>query len=324
MNKLLDVKNLCVEYKTDDGIVHAVQNLNLVLCERETLGLVGETGAGKTSTALSLLQLIQEPAGRISSGEILFKGENILNRNKREMRSIRGQEISMIFQDPMTSLDPVQTVDKQIAEVILLHQHVDKKQAYKLAKEMLNKVGIKEERANSYPHEFSGGMKQRVVIAIALACNPQLLIADEPTTALDVTIQAQVLKIMSNLKEEYGTSMILITHDLGIVAETCDKVAIMYAGSILEYGTVEEIYANPSHPYTLGLFGSIPDIESDDERLKEIPGLPPNPIDLPEGCRFYPRCSKAMPQCEKNIPRDIYFNDNHYVKCFLYENKKSQ
>lgn len=321
MENLLEIRNLSINYKTDDGKVHAVDHLNLNLGEKETLGLVGETGAGKTSTALALLKLIQQPPGEIVSGEIFFKGEDILKRNKKQIRAIRGKEISMIFQDPMTSLDPVQTVGDQIAEVILLHQDVDKKQAFELAKEMLKKVGIKGERANSYPHEFSGGMKQRVVIAIALACNPTLLIADEPTTALDVTIQAQVLDLMKSLKDEYGTSMILITHDLGIVAETCDKVAIMYAGDILEYGTVEEIYSKPSHPYTIGLFGSIPDVEGDEDRLREIKGLPPNPLELPEGCRFFPRCSEAMDKCKKNMPKDIHLNKEHYVKCFLYENK---
>lgn len=319
MNSLLEIKNLSVEYKTEDGIVHAVEDLSLSLKERETLGLVGETGAGKTSTALSLLQLVAEPAGKITSGQIIFKNENILERDSAGMRTIRGKEISMIFQDPMTSLDPVFTVGDQIAEVVLLHQNVNKEEAKKIAKDMLVKVGIKPERADAYPHEFSGGMKQRVVIAIALACNPTLLIADEPTTALDVTIQAQVLRLMNNLKTEYGTSMILITHDLGIVAESCDKVAIMYAGNIVEFGTVEEIYTNPSHPYTIGLFNSIPDLESELERLNEIPGLPPNPTDLPAGCRFAPRCTRAMERCHILMPDNHAFNENHYVKCFLYE-----
>lgn len=319
---LLEIKNLSITYKTEDGIVHAVQNLNLNLGEKETLGLVGETGAGKTSTALGILQLLQEPVGKVKEGEILFKGEDLLKKSKNEMRSIRGKEISMIFQDPMTSLDPVQSVGDQIAEVILLHQKVDKKQADELAKAMLEKVGIEGSRSTNYPHEFSGGMKQRVVIAIALACNPKFLIADEPTTALDVTIQAQVLKLMANLKEEYATSMLLITHDLGIVAETCDKVAIMYAGSILEYGDLEAIYEHPSHPYTLGLFGSIPNLESDDARLKEISGLPPDPTNLPKGCRFAPRCEKAMEKCLTEVPEDYVISEGHYAKCFLFCKQK--
>lgn len=318
-NKLLEIKNLCIQYKTDDGVVHAVQNLNLSLGKKETLGLVGETGAGKTSTALGIMQLIQEPVGKITSGEIIFNDEDLLKKSKKEMRNVRGKDISMIFQDPMTSLDPVQTVGDQIAEVILLHKNVSKKEAFNLAKAMLEKVGIKGERAKSYPHEFSGGMKQRVVIAIALACDPNFLIADEPTTALDVTIQAQVLELMTKLKEEYGTSMILITHDLGIVAETCDKVAIMYAGAIVEYGEKVSLYENPSHPYTQGLFNSIPDLESDDKRLNEISGLPPDPTNLPKGCSFYPRCPKAMGKCASNKPNEHKLNGDHYVKCFLFE-----
>lgn len=319
MEKLLEIKNLRVEYKTDEGIVHAVDDLTLSINEKESVGLVGETGAGKTSAALSILQLLQAPVGKVAGGEVYFEGENILKKSIPEMRKIRGKKISMIFQDPMTSLDPVQTVGDQIAEVVLLHQNVDKKGAMEIAKEMLVKVGIKPERSESYPHEFSGGMKQRVVIAIALACNPALLIADEPTTALDVTIQAQVLKLMSNLKEEFKTSMILITHDLGIVAETCDKIAIMYAGGILEFGTVEEVFTKPCHPYTLGLFGSIPDLESDERRLTEITGLPPNPINLPKGCRFFPRCNKAMEICGNKIPDPIKVGEEHMVRCFLFD-----
>lgn len=318
MKNLIDIKDLCVQYKTDEGIVHAVENLNLSINEQEVVGLVGETGAGKTSTALAILQLLQKPVGNVTNGEIIFEGEDILKKDKEAMRKIRGKKISMIFQDPMTSLDPVQTVGDQIAEVILLHQNVDKKKAAELAREMLVKVGIKPERSVAYPHEFSGGMKQRVVIAIALACNPELLIADEPTTALDVTIQAQVLKLMTNLKEEFKTSMILITHDLGIVAETCDKIAIMYAGSILEYGTVKEVFENPKHPYTLGLFSSIPDLDTDEERLQEIPGLPPNPINLPVGCRFYPRCSKATDKCKEKMPEAVSLGGSHIVRCFNY------
>lgn len=316
---LLSVKGLTVHYVTHEGTVKAVQDLSFDLDSGETLGIVGETGAGKTTTALSIMQLVPDPPGKIISGEIHFEGENLLEKTNQELRRVRGNKISMIFQDPMTSLNPVITVGEQIAEVIKLHQKLSNKDAQKKAIEMLETVGIQGHRHKEYPHEFSGGMRQRVVIAIALACNPQLLIADEPTTALDVTIQAQVLELMKKLKDDFKTSMIMITHDLGIVAEVCDYVAIMYAGNIVEYADKKTLFTNPSHPYTLGLFGSIPDIESDVERLKPIKGLMPDPTDLPTGCPFHPRCDKAMKVCSQKVPLNYEVAKNHYVRCLLFE-----
>lgn len=319
--KLLDIKNLSINYSTDNGVVKAVQNLELSLGYGETLGFVGETGAGKTTTALGIMQLVADPPGKIVSGEVIFEGQDLLKKSKKEMRSIRGNKIAMIFQDPMTSLDPVVPVGEQIAEMVRLHEPMSKKDSLKKAEEMLETVGIRKERLNDYPHQFSGGMKQRVVIAIALACNPSLLIADEPTTALDVTIQAQVLELMKKLKEQYKTSMILITHDLGIVAEICDKVAIMYAGSIVEYADKRPLYLNPLHPYTLGLFNSIPDLDQDQDELSVIDGLTPDPTNLPTGCPFHPRCKKAMPECSKTVPENIEVEPGHFVRCFLYNKK---
>ncbi|QEK12946.1 ABC transporter ATP-binding protein [Crassaminicella thermophila] len=318
-DKLLDIKNLTIHYKTDNGIVHAVENLNLQLGKGETLGFVGETGAGKTTTALGIMQLVPNPPGEIVSGEIFFEGEDLLKKSQEEMRNILGDKIAMIFQDPMTSLNPVITVGKQIAEMIELHQNVTKNEAMKKAEIMLEKVGIRKERINDYPHQFSGGMKQRVVIAIALACNPSLIIADEPTTALDVTIQAQVLELMKALKKEYDTSMIMITHDLGVVAEICDKVAIMYAGNIVEYADKNSLYLNPKHPYTLGLFDSIPDLEEEQEELKVIKGLTPDPMNLPSGCTFHPRCPNASEKCFVHKPKMHEVTPGHFVACFLYE-----
>lgn len=318
---LLEIKGLDVHYITEDGTVKAVNKMNLELKKCETLGLVGETGAGKTTTALAIMRLVANPPGKIVGGEIVYEGKDLLKNTEAEMRKVRGNKISMIFQDPMTSLNPVMTVGDQIAEVILLHQKVSKQESIKKAQEMLETVGIPGDRYKDYPHQFSGGMKQRVVIAIALACNPQLLIADEPTTALDVTIQAQVLSLMNKLKKEFDTSMIMITHDLGIVAEVCDKVAIMYAGSVVEYTDKESLYTNPMHPYTVGLFNSIPDLDTDEPRLKPIKGLMPDPTNLPSGCPFHPRCPKAMDICKEKEPNEVHVADNHVVKCFLYENK---
>ena len=315
---LLDIKDLTIHYITDDGVVRAVNDLNLALGKGETIGLVGETGAGKTTSALGVLRLVPDPPGRIISGQILFNGEDILKKPEPEMRKIRGAKISMIFQDPMTSLNPVIPIRDQIAEVILLHEKVTAAQALQKAEEMLKKVGIMPERAKEYPHQFSGGMRQRVVIAIALACNPELLIADEPTTALDVTIQAQVLELMKALKKEFNTSMIMITHDLGIVVEICDYVAVMYAGSIVEYADKYELFKNPKHPYTIGLFNSIPDIAKDKESLKPIKGLMPDPVNLPSGCPFHPRCDRAQPACAKAIPENRKIGEKHYVKCDLF------
>ncbi len=319
-DKLLEIKDLTVHYVTIDGTVRAVENLNLSIGHGETLGLVGETGAGKTTSVKAIMRILQQPPAVIKSGEILFEGEDLLKKPAKDMRKIRGKKISMIFQDPMTSLNPVLTVANQIMEAIMLHNAVDKKKAFEMACTMLETVGIKSERANDYPHQFSGGMKQRVVIAMALACNPQLLIADEPTTALDVTIQAQVLELMKKLKTQYDTSLIMITHDLGIVAEICDNVAIMYAGEIVEYGTREHIFNNALHPYTIGLFGCIPDLFSEDNQLTPIKGLMPDPSNLPSGCKFHPRCNYVCDQCSMEAPTMVEVEPGHFVMCHLKKN----
>ena len=315
--KLLEIKNLTVHFESFDATVHAVENLNLSLRHGETLGLVGETGAGKTTTVKSVMRILPEPPAKIVSGEILFDGQDLLKLPIKEKRKIRGKQISMIFQDPMTSLNPVMTVAEQIAEVIRLHEKCSKKEAHKKACDMLELVGIRPERGSDYPHQFSGGMKQRVVIAMALACNPRFLIADEPTTALDVTIQAQVLELMKKLKAQYQTAMVMITHDLGIVAEICDYVAIMYAGEIVEYGTREHIFNHTGHPYTKGLFACIPDIFTEQNELVPINGLTPDPTDLPVGCRFHPRCPYATEQCAKEHPANFEIEPGHYVACHL-------
>ena len=296
---LLSVLDLTVEYTSEDEVVHAVNHVSFDLARGSTIGLVGETGAGKTSIARAILRILPEPPARVPSGEIVFEGRNLLTLREEEMQKIRGKESSMIFQDPMTALNPIMRVGEQIAEVVRLHEHCSKAEGTKKAKEMLEMVGIPGERYYEYPHQFSGGMKQRVVIAMALACNPTLLLADEPTTALDVTIQAQVLDMIRDLRQKLGTSMIMITHDLGIVAEVCDTVAVVYAGEVVEYGTKEQIFDNPLFPYTIGLFGSLPDLTSDVERLSPIEGLPPDPSDLPRGCAFHPRCPHACEACEK-------------------------
>ncbi|MCL1994286.1 MAG: ABC transporter ATP-binding protein [Spirochaetes bacterium] len=316
---LLDIKNLNVRYITDDGVVHAVNDLNLSLNKGETLGLVGETGAGKTTTALGIMRLVPDPPGKIVAGEVWLAGENITALSEADMRKVRGRKVSMIFQDPMTSLNPVIPVNDQIAEVILLHEKLSAAEAFKKAEDMLMLVGIRPERAKEFPHQFSGGMRQRVVIAIALACNPELLIADEPTTALDVTIQAQVLQLMRKLKTELQTSMIMITHDLGIVADICDKVAIMYAGNVVEYAEKRELFKNPKHPYTIGLFNSLPDLKKDEGSLKPIKGLMPDPFDLPPGCPFHPRCDKVQDECSKKVPQNVGVGGNHSVRCLLFE-----
>ncbi|MCL1996480.1 MAG: ABC transporter ATP-binding protein [Defluviitaleaceae bacterium] len=312
---LLDVKELSIQFFLEEGTVHAVNNLSFSLKPGETIGIVGETGAGKTTTALGIMRLVQSPPGMIVSGSIEFEGQNLLDISEPEMRKVRGNKISMIFQDPMTSLNPVIPVIDQIAEVIMLHNEGTAKDAILKAEQMLEKVGIRIERAREYPHQFSGGMRQRVVIAIALACNPALLIADEPTSALDVTIQAQVLELMKDLKVEFNTSMIMITHDLGIVADICDKVAIMYAGNVVELADKYQLFRNPQHPYTIGLFNSIPDIKKDEETLKPIKGLMPDPTNLPSGCPFHPRCESAMPRCFEIVPQMVEVSQGHYVKC---------
>lgn len=315
----LEIKDLQVKYKTMDGVVDAVNGIDLSIERGKTLGLVGETGAGKTTTALSILRLVPNPPGEITGGSITLEGKDLFAYSEKEMETIRGSQVSMIFQDPMTSLNPVITVGDQIAEVIQLHEKIDKNKALEKAKGMLEMVGIPGNRASEYPHQFSGGMKQRVIIAMALVCNPHLLIADEPTTALDVTIQAQVLDLMQKLREKYGTSMLMITHDLGIVAEVCDDVSIMYAGRIVEHGSLEDIFNNTSHPYTEGLFGSLPNIEDRTAELKPIPGLMPDPTNLPSGCVFHPRCKYCQELCKSRVPVLTKLSDTHIVSCLAYE-----
>ncbi|MDD7486797.1 MAG: ABC transporter ATP-binding protein [Clostridiales bacterium] len=313
---MLEVKDLHVHYETDAGVVKAVNGVSFTLEKGETLGLVGETGAGKTTTALALLRLVPDPPGKIVSGDILLEGKELLKLKTSEMRKLRGEKLAMIFQDPMTALNPVMTVGDQIAEVIRLHNRgLSKAQLAIKAAEMLETVGIPADRCNEYPHQFSGGMKQRVVIAIALACNPDILIADEPTTALDVTIQAQVLDLIRELKNQRQTSVILITHDLGVVAEICDKVAIMYAGEIVEIGTLEQVYRNPVHSYTKGLFNSLPDLHKNVHRLQPIRGLMPDPMALPEGCNFADRCDLCDASCRESKPHVVEVEPGHLVKC---------
>ena len=318
-NKLLNIKNLTIQYVTEDEVVSAVNGLDIELNEGETIGLVGETGAGITTSALGIMGLVPNPPGKIVSGSIEFAGKDLLKESEEGMRKIRGNQISMIFQDPMTSLNPEMTVGEQIAEVIEIHENIGNAAAFEKAKEMLELVGIPGARANDYPHQFPGGMKLRVVIAIALACNPKLLIADEPTTALDVTIQAQVLDLMNDLKEKFKTAMILITHDLGVVAQVCDKVAIMYAGEVVEAGTLRDVYLSPKHPYTHGLFGSIPSLDEEATRLKPIQGLMPDPTALPSGCKFHPRCPHATELCATQVPKVTEVAPGHKVRCLICE-----
>ena len=300
---LLEIRDLEIQYVKDDETVHAVNKISVDIAEGETLGLVGETGAGKTTTALGIMRLITGPTGKIKSGVIKFNDKSILEIPEEEIRKIRGNDISMIFQDPMTSLNPVMTVGEQIAEVIEIHEHIGKEEAMNKAAEMLELVGIPGARKNDFPHQFSGGMKQRVVIA----------------TALDVTIQAQVLDLMTDLKNKFKTSMLLITHDLGVVAQVCDKVAIMYAGEIVEYGTLEDVFENPKHPYTLGLFGSIPSLDEEKTRLVPIKGLMPDPTNLPSGCKFNPRCPHAVELCSQKIPAITEVTKGHRVQCLIAE-----
>ena len=320
--KLLEIKNLHVQYHTDDATVYAVNGLDLTINKGETLGLVGETGAGKTTTCLSILKLLPNRVGEITEGSITYNGEDILAASEERMRDIRGKDISMIFQDPMSALNPVFTVGDQIGEVVKLHNpSYSNEQVIERVEAMFNMVGLPPERRTEYPHQFSGGMKQRIVIAMALACEPLLLLADEPTTALDVTIQAQVLRLMRGLKEKLQTAMILVTHDLGVVAQTCDHVAIMYAGEVIETGTVADIFDGENHhPYTVGLFGSIPDLTVETDRLTPIEGLMPDPANLPKGCKFNPRCPKCMDICKTEEPK-IYEKDGHMIRCHLFNNK---
>ena len=317
-DNVLEIKDLVVHYETDDGCVEAVNGLSISIGRERTLGLVGETGAGKTTTALSILNLVPNPPGVIKSGEILVEGKNVLQMSEKELESMRGNDVAMIFQDPMTALNPVMTVGSQIAESIQLHQNVDAKEAMEKAKEMLRTVGISDSRAGDYPHQFSGGMKQRVIIAIALACQPNLLIADEPTTALDVTIQAQVLSLMKDLIVNNHMSMLLITHDLGVVAETCDDVAVVYAGRIVEVGSADDVFNHTRHPYTEGLFDSLPNLRQRGEELVPIKGLMPDPMNLPQGCTFAERCPYATEACRENIPELRHVEGSHYGACDAY------
>ena len=314
---LLDIRDLVVEYHTDDAVVHAVNGINLKLNEGETLGLVGETGAGKTTIAKTILDILPKPQGKVVQGEVIYEGQDILKLHEREMKKLRGNQIAMIFQDPMTALNPIERVGDQIAEAVLLHNSVSPAAALRRAMDMLEMVGIPKERYVEFPHQFSGGMKQRVVIAMALACNPKLLLADEPTTALDVTIQAQVLEMMRELKQKLNTSVILITHDLGVVANICETVAVVYAGEIVEYGTLEQIFDHTAHPYTKGLFGSLPSLDTKSKRLKPIKGLMPDPTNLPEGCKFSDRCQYVCDRCRKESPAVTDLGGGHLCKCHL-------
>jgi len=318
MDNLLEVKDLQVEFHSGGSVSRAVNGISFELTHGETLGIVGETGAGKTTTALAIMRLLPKLTAH-AKGEIHFDGEDLMKIDENSMRLFRGERLSMIFQDPMTSLNPVMTVGDQIAEGLRCHSNMGAKEIDTRVDEILTLVGIPPERKKEYPHQFSGGMKQRVVIAIALVCEPELLIADEPTTALDVTIQAQILKMMNELKKKHDTAMIMITHDLGIVAEMCDKVAIMYAGEIIESGSLDDIYnSEEHHPYTVGLFGAIPDLTKDTDRLSPIPGLMPEPTDLPTGCKFHPRCPRCQERCKVEQPRDVKMG-SHTIKCHLFE-----
>ena len=317
---ILEVRDLVVHYETDDGCVQAVNGISFDLKKKTTLGLVGETGAGKTTTALSILNLVPNPPGVIKQGTIVLDGENVLALSDEQLQHVRGNDVAMIFQDPMTALNPVMTIGDQIAESIMLHNKISEAEAMERAKEMLKLVGIAESRTGDYPHQFSGGMRQRVVIAIALACQPKLLLADEPTTALDVTIQAQVLELMKQLIYDQEMAMVLITHDLGVVAEVCDEVAVMYAGHIVERGSADEVFNATMHPYTEGLFDSLPNLKQRGEELVPIKGMMPNPMDLPKGCVFAPRCPYATEECEAAMPAlRLTGGETHYVACRAYD-----
>lgn len=323
MSKILEVKDLSVSFDTFEAEVKAIRNVTFDLQEKETLAIVGESGSGKSVTAQSIMQLIPMPPGKFVGGEILFNGEDLLHKSEKQMESIRGKEISMIFQDPMTSLNPTMTIGKQIAEGLIKHQNMTKNEAKLRGIELLKKVGIPtpEVRINQYPHQFSGGMRQRAMIAIALSCNPKILIADEPTTALDVTIQAQILELMREIQEDTGAAIILITHDLGVVANTASRVAVMYGGKIVETGTVDEIFYNPKHPYTWGLLGSMPKPDSNHGELQAIPGSPPDLADPPKGCPFAARCPYAMHACLNHMPDYTQVSDTHEAACWLLDER---
>ncbi len=319
--KLVEVKNLKTYFYTEEGVVKAVDGVDYEIYPGETLGIVGESGCGKSVTSLSIMRLVESPPGRIEAGEIKFQGQDLTKLSEKEMRKIRGNDISMIFQEPMTSLNPVYTVGDQIAEAIMLHKGVKRKEAMRQAVDMLQKVGIPlpEQRVNEYPHQLSGGMRQRVMIAMALSCDPKLLIADEPTTALDVTIQAQILELMNDLKESYGMSIMMITHDLGVIAEVSDRVAVMYAGKVVEYTDVETLFDDPKHPYTWGLMNSIPKLDKDVDRLEAIPGSVPSPLNFPEGCKFNTRCPLAEGKCFEVEPPLEEAAKGHKVRCWRYK-----
>ena len=318
---ILQVKDLKTYFHVDEGIVKAVDGVSFTLRKGETLGIVGESGSGKSVTNLSIINMIPNPPGRIAGGEVLFMGKDLLKMPINEIRQIRGNKISMIFQDPMTSLNPFLRISTQMIETIVLHQGLDKKAAKEKAIEMLRLAGIPapEKRIDQYPHQFSGGMRQRVMIAMSLSCNPEILIADEPTSALDVTIQAQILDLMKDLTARLGTAVILITHSLGVVAGTCDTLCVMYAGRVVERGATAEIFAEPKHPYTQGLIKSVPRLDKESgDRLFSIRGQPPNVIDLPDCCPFYPRCDRAMDVCKRKYPRTTEFANGRSVSCWLY------
>lgn len=322
-DKLLEVKNLQTYFFTDDGVVKSVDDVSFSVDRGKTLGIVGESGCGKSITSLSIMQLVETPPGKIVGGEIIYEGENLLNKSKDEMRKIRGGEIAMIFQEPMTSLNPVFTVGQQIMEALMLHTDMDKAKAKERAIEMLKmvKIPLAEKRFNEYPHQLSGGMRQRVMIAMALSYNPKLLICDEPTTALDVTIQAQILDLINELKEKLGTSIMMITHDLGVIAEVADDVMVMYAGKIVEYGKADDIFESPKHPYTNGLMQCIPKLTDEDHtRLSVIPGMVPSFDQMPKGCAFCPRCSEAKKICEERMP-ELIKADGQMVRCFKYSDE---
>lgn len=314
-NKFLSIEHLTVQYVTSEETVYAVNDVSFDLQSGKILGLVGETGAGKTTIAKSILRVLPTPPARIVGGKVVLNGKDLYSLSENEMYDIRGNEVSMIFQDPMTALNPTMRIGRQIAEVIEEHTRCSRKEAEEKAIEMLEKVGIPRDRFGEYPFQFSGGMKQRVVIAIAMACNPELLLADEPTTALDVTIQAQVLDLMRELIHTRKTSMILITHDLGVVAQMCDEVAVIYAGEIVEKGTLEDIFDHPAHPYSIGLFEAVPSLDDNAERLKPIKGMPPDPTRLPEGCHFHPRCPFATEQCREKPVEAREVSAGHFCRC---------
>jgi oligopeptide/dipeptide ABC transporter ATP-binding protein len=318
----LSVKDLVVEYTAEGQVIHAVNGISFDLERGKTFGLVGETGAGKTSTAKAILRILPDPPAKIRSGEIFLDGEDLLKISEKEMRAIRGRKVSMIFQDPMTALNPIMKVGEQIAEVIKLHNDITWREANERAVKMLELVGIPGDRSGEYPHQFSGGMKQRVIIAIALACSPELLLADEPTTALDVTIQAQVLEMIAKLKKDFNTSMIMISHNLGVVAEVCDDLAVIYAGEIVELGSKEAIFDRPTHPYTVGLFKAVPHLNDEEDRLSPIAGLPPDPSNLPAGCHFNPRCPLVTDQCRNEKIRLREIEPEHFCRCINVANKE--